>query len=414
MNIESKSVPQDKPGELDPAFGVGGVVNAPSGSGSIRCIVEDVQGAIVYAVWVSNECWLYRVFSDGAPDHQFGLGGVTKWAFAPGMVSAPVQLIRQPDGKFLLIGAVRAVDDVEKPRVAIARFNTNGSPDLIFGNRILPFPTTGKFYTLFPTDGCLQADGKILIAAPYTMLDSNDNIVYEATVLHRLQDNGEADLEFGGGRGFIDVRLNGQDTKGESVAIMSGERILLGGTVQRIDSDGIHRKQSIARFLPNGALDPAFGTSGYWEAEGDNVMGKLIVHEDLIICVGYEGPKSFLACLSRLTPNGSFDPTFNNGSRLLVDIKADVPGLHVTCTSVALQSDGKIVAAGHAGRNAQSYWLRVGSRGELDPVFGDHGVFIYEPSKHMGGLIVQGDSQRIVTGIDSATAPKPKMLGILS
>ncbi|WP_170947327.1 hypothetical protein [Pseudomonas sp. Irchel 3E19] len=404
------------PGELDPTFGVDGVVQIPNGSGSLRCMIEDEQGSIVHGLWVSNEIWLYRILADGSADLQFGEEGVTKWGFAPGSLSVPVQLLLQADGKYVLIGSLRNSLSDEQSRVAVTRFNSNGTPDLVFGNKILPLPAEGNVFTEFPSHGCLQGDGKILVAAPYTLVDQQQ-IVYRGTRLHRLLANGESDLEFGGGRGFIEVRLNGQDTTIASVVIARDGKILVGGTLDRIRDGVSDRKQSIARFTPMGALDQAFGCHGYWEEEGYNSTGRIILDDqERIIVVGTESAENgnYYVCISRLTVDGEFDKAFNSGSRLSVDIPVDFPGYYVTCSSVALQASGKIIAAGHAGANTQSYWLRVQTSGVLDPGFGVQGVRVYEPSKLMGGVLVQRNTQRIVAGIDSATHPIPEILGILS
>lgn len=394
------------PGDLDPEFSI---INIPGGS--VRGIVEDDQGAFVYVVWVSGECWLYRAFSDGSPDLQFGVNGVAKWAFAPGMESIPVQLIRQADGKFLLIGAVRT--EFAKPRTAITRFNNRGSPDLIFGTKIFPFPTEGNFVTDFPS-GYLQADGKILVAAAYAMLDDGST-VYKAAVLHRLHANGETDFGFGGGRGFIEVRFNGQDSKVESVAVLKDGSILVGGTLERTRDGIVAPKMSIARFFPNGTLDQAFGVFGYWEAEGTNGMGQMIVHEDSIICVGYEGIGNGLyAAISRLTSDGVLDPAFNNGKALLIDIPADIPRFFVYFDSVVVQSDGNIVGAGRAGNETTAFWLRVQGNGVLDFTFGNQGVVNYHQPSVLRGLIVQNGGQRIIAALDPRMTSSPQIVGIES
>nr|WP_315446559.1 hypothetical protein [uncultured Pseudomonas sp.] len=417
MASQENALSVGNPGDLDPAFGVEGVVQVPAGSGTLRCMVEDQQGSIVHGLWVGNEVWLYRIFADGSSDRDFATDGVAKWGFAPGKFSVPVQLLLQADGKYVLIGVVRNDWGDQQPHVAITRFNSNGTPDLVFGNKVLPLPADGNVFTAFPSFGCLQDDGKILVAAPYTLLDQQGSLFYRGSRLHRLQVNGEVDPGFGGGRGFIDVQFSGQDTTVESVGVSPGGRILVAGTVDRPLDNMSHQKQSVARFMPSGALDRTFGRQGYWEQEGYNSTGRMILDdEERVIVVGREMAQSgnYYVCVSRLTADGEFDSAFNNGSRLLLDIPADIPGNYVNCSSVALQSDGKIIAAGHAGLNARSYWLRIQANGEVDSGFGHQGIHLYEPSHLKGGVLVQKDSQRVLAAIDSSAYPIPRIVGIQS
>ncbi|MHB2242873.1 hypothetical protein [Pseudomonas monsensis] len=416
MNSQDGASSVNNAGDLDPTFGVDGVVNVPIASGTLRCMVEDNQGSIVHGLWVGNEMWFYRIFANGSQDLQFGSDGVTRWEFAPGKLSVPVQLLQQTDGKYVVIGALRDDRFDQRPKVAITRFNSNGTPDLVFGNKILPLPAQSNLFTEFPSYGCLQADGKILVAASYTLVDGQDQLVLRSSRLHRLQANGEADLEFGGGRGFVEVLMNGQNTEVKSVVVTRDGKIVVGGTTERVRVGSYDRKQSVARFLSNGALDDTFGRNGYWEADGNNVMGRVIFLEDKLIVVGYEvvKPSGYRVCVSRLTADGEFDPTFNNGIRLLTDVPMDVPGYTLICNAVALQADGKIIAAGYAGFAARAYWLRIQTNGQLDPDFGDQGLHVHEPSNLMGGVLVQTTTGRILAAIDSAVAPAPRILGILA
>ncbi|MNF87685.1 hypothetical protein D3C84_701570 [compost metagenome] len=51
-----------------------------------------------------------------------------------------------------------APPDPGRRKPALTRFNENGSPDLVFGNKILPGTDT-----IVGLSGCLQADAKILL-----------------------------------------------------------------------------------------------------------------------------------------------------------------------------------------------------------------------------------------------------------
>ncbi|PTT63407.1 hypothetical protein DBR26_22815, partial [Pseudomonas sp. HMWF007] len=72
MNSQDGASSVNNAGDLDPTFGVDGVVNVPIASGTLRCMVEDNQGSIVHGLWVGNETWFYRIFANGSQDLQFG------------------------------------------------------------------------------------------------------------------------------------------------------------------------------------------------------------------------------------------------------------------------------------------------------------------------------------------------------
>lgn len=412
MNSQNGTASVTGSGDLDTTFGENGIVNVPPGSATVRCMVEDDQGGIIHALRVGDDIWVYRVFSDGRPDPQFGDSGVTKWAFVAGHISVPVQLILQNDGKFLLVGATQANSDFDHWQIAIAQFNGNGSPSLMFGNKILPLPAGSRIATNLPR-ACLQPDGKILVANSYSLIDEQHRLIFEEILLYRLNAKGETDPTLGGGRGVIAVRFNGQDSKCEGVASTRDGKILVSGTTSRWLGTRVEKKQAVAQFGSSGALDSAFARNGCWEADGRSQHALMMVHGDKIIIVGIdEETLGTKATIGRLKENGEFDPAFNNGKRLIVEIPADEPGYGVWCHAVALQSDEAIVVAGEAGRVDHSFWLRVNKDGTLDLKFADKGIRIFEPSSYVGDLLVQKNNQRIVLALDSANVPRPKLVGI--
>ncbi|RON47903.1 hypothetical protein [Pseudomonas frederiksbergensis] len=390
------------PGDLDPEFGLNGIYPIPSFSGSFRGVVEVDGGRFVYTYWESGECVLGRGSADGIPDTGFGQGGYTRWAFHPGKESIPAQLLRAGNGKILLVGAVRT--EIERSQAAITRFNANGSPDLIFGNVILPFPAEGNITSGFPT-GCLQADGKILLAQQYYRIGDG----FRAIVVRRLLADGQADISFGEGRGFIEVRFKDQNSSLTSLAVLPDEKILVGGQISRASNNTAD--MAVARFLPSGDLDVTFGNSGYWELKaGYSNMQKMIVHKDKIICAGNVSQvKGFVMAMARVTVEGVFDPDFNGGELLTINIPSDSPGYNVSSNAVNVQSDEKIVVAGTAGQTS-AFWLRLLPKGALDLAFGNRGIGTYNQVRRLGGAIVLNASQRIVIALD--TRP-PLIVGVL-
>jgi uncharacterized delta-60 repeat protein len=127
---------------------------------------------------------------------------------------------------------------------------------------------------------------------------------------------------------------------------------------------------------PAGTLDPTFGDGGvvlltYPSSSANSV----VVQPDGKIVVGGYTAQSL--ALVRLLPSGSPDSTF--GTAGLVQVPLGDFGAIVS--ALALQADGKIVAAGSAhipgspaGDRGDFALIRLLTNGSLDPTFGDAGV----------------------------------------
>lgn len=400
MTKLDKTLAPRKPGDLDLTFGQNGTVDVPVRA-EIRALIED-DGGLVYVQWVSGECWLSRAFSDGTADPDFGDGSVAKWRIDSTQSSRPVQLIRQPDGKILLIGATQ--NTPERERTAITRFNPSGSPDLVFGTKILPFPLDPTEVPLFTRGhaGCLQNDGKVLLASGY-QVGNGDSKIFEAGRLNRLNSDGSPDRGFGL-LGHIEVRISGQNTVIRSIAVLSDNRIIVFGHISR----GVYARLSLACYLPSGQLDQSFGKNGYWEGDEGSLLGDMTIHADKIVCTGLgEGPNLQTMVVYRLLANGEPDPIFNDGAPLWIDI----PDLTDVPSGIEVQADQKILIGGAANRGPTPYmfWLRINDNGQLDPDFGNEGMVIYAEGL-VRDLVVQCSRNRMIVAGDRVTPAGFKQL----
>lgn len=414
MTAQAKKTPK-KAGELDESFAEMGLINIPGGShGSTRCVVESSQGKLVYVVYQGRFCWLRRAMADGSPDPEFGQQeGVTKWQFEANTDARPTQLLAQADGKLLLIGSTGS--DPFMRRTAVTRFNENGTPDLIFGTKILPFPVDPvppehALTTPAPV-GCIGADGRLLLASGYLLNSYDGSFRKEEGLLQRYDATGEPDVEFG----TLKVRFNGEDSRIQSVDVLPDNRIVVFGSLDRPNQGQSHSRSALACYTPKGELDRTFAMDGYWEADEYSYFGDMQVHDDKVIFSSSRtiGDVVYLA-VNRLLADGSVDLSFNSGEAVLINL--DVPS--VVPMSIAVQSDRKIVVAGYTFDGVQQtlFWLRVSEAGVLDVDFADQGV-----SRHADGYlsdgIVQRESGRIIFAADLGpyTQEKyPKVIGVQS
>jgi uncharacterized delta-60 repeat protein len=151
--------------------------------------------------------------------------------------------------------------------------------------------------------------------------------------------------------------------------------------------------------LSAGALDPSFGSGGIVTTAltnyNDTAYGVLLQPNGDIISYGdaqtVQTVKRVSSTidnfgLARYTPAGTLDSTFGSGGIVITSLGSD------WIVSAALESDGKIVAA---GRN--HYLVRYNSNGSLDTTFGSGGVVTYPSGVYFSdALLIQPSNGDIV------------------
>ncbi|MEP6705227.1 MAG: hypothetical protein ABJB34_10525, partial [Acidobacteriota bacterium] len=145
-----------------------------------------------------------------------------------------------------------------------------------------------------------------------------------------------------------------------------------------------------------GQLDTTFGVNGFTTTtvtNNPNYANSVAIQTDgKIIAVGYTG--SFFA-IRRYNSDGSLDAAFNANAGLAPPNGA--------ANSVAIQTDGKIVVAGHDGNGADLDFkiLRYNANGTLDTSFDGDGVVVTPvgPGYDVGySIAFQTDGKILVSG----------------
>ena len=139
---------------------------------------------------------------------------------------------------------------------------------------------------------------------------------------------------------------------------------------------------TVARYKTDGTLDNAFDgdgkrKTGFALHYGSNAHGVAIQSDGKIVVVGQVSPPpasttpDFLAL--RLYPDGSLDNSFNGAGYVMTPVGAGAD----YGTSVAIQTDGKIVAAGYSvfpGPDSYNFVVvRYNLNGSLDTAFNGTG-----------------------------------------
>lgn len=324
--------------DMDPAFGPeGGYFFPKPGTRS------DI-GAVVLGS--DESLYLASLLEDGTYEfnHTSALGFTidgfkpTISAFAENGESRPTRLLLQTDGKIVMIGTFTTNGTISRKvsRPAIARFNADGTLDPVFKRQVLLNGPENAIAPLFQrkmADGCLQADGKILIAGSYQLPDPNS--VNYFSKLTRLNSDGTEDSSFGEG-GSIDVVFPNAQVDAPNVQVQSDGKIIVGGITDT-------HKLLLARYTADGKLDPNFGDAGYFLYNHfdrhTTLLNSFIVYQDKILCAGRVVGTKGGALLLRVTANGHIDPEFNGGEPVLTQ----EPFTAFEWIKLATQTDGSIV-----------------------------------------------------------------------
>lgn len=135
---------------------------------------------------------------------------------------------------------------------------------------------------------------------------------------------------------------------------------------------------ALARYLEDGTLDDTFGTDGIVitpVGPGEDIPNAVVRQPDgKLLVVGHSnnGANNDIA-LVRYLEDGTLDDTFGIGGI----VTTPVGSANEAASSVALQSDGKIVIAGNANvGTTDPVVARYESDGTLDASFGSGGIVV--------------------------------------
>jgi len=215
----------------------------------------------------------------------------------------------------------------------------------------------------------VQPDGRILMAGQTTL--GSIGTFAEFALVRYLAD-GSLDPTFGTG-GIVKTDIGPRHDQGLALALQADGRIVLGGVATA--AGGRRDDFALARYNTNGTLDTSFGNDGIvTTALGTTSTVGLSIGvqpDGKIVLAGYAAnppiPANF--ALARFNTDGTLDAGFGTGGTLTTDFI----GAHDGAFSMAIQPDGRIVAAGYAELGPGDYefgLVRYNGDGSLDTAFG--------------------------------------------
>jgi uncharacterized delta-60 repeat protein len=219
----------------------------------------------------------------------------------------------------------------------------------------------------------IQPDGKVVVVG-------RDFAHGGGSAVARYNPNGSPDTSFSG-----DGKLTNQFGDGAAVALQAdGKIVVVGGS-------------AISRYNPNGTLDPTFSGDGNQTIANIVTAGGVAIQDDgkIVVVGGTSGEgQSHDFAVARYNPNGSLDTSFSGDGKQTTDL-----GGADAAQAVALQDDGKIVAAGASGAGGQFALVRYNTNGSLDTSFSGDGkelnAFGFGGAR---GVALQSDGKIVVVG----------------
>jgi uncharacterized delta-60 repeat protein len=272
-----------------------------------RCILPTLVAASVFAVSGSA-----AAVSPGDLDPTFGAGGLVTTDLGPfDRVNA---LVVQSDGKIVAAGTASTT------AWGVARYLPDGRLDQTFGvgGKVLTDAPAGTAFSL-----ALGPEDTILVGG--------------FGQVARYLPNGALDSGFGAGG-----RIAFPSSIIRAIVVLPDGRTLLGGSRSRPTGDDFF----VARLERSGALDAGFGSGGsvVTDLGGFDLAAQLLLLPDgRFVAVGETASGASSFALVRYRPDGSLDPTFGSGGKVISDIG---PTLSDHGDDAVLTADGKIVVTG--------------------------------------------------------------------
>lgn len=322
------------------------------GGAQIVDAVARPDGSLVVlaAVWRSSETQtdfgLMCIRGDGSIDTSFGDQGFAyvdlegrrlvheAEGLPAGSPDQPAALALQPDGGIVVVGSTDAV---------LRQVNSDGSTELY---PIMPLTVAARFEATGELDRSFGDEGKLLLPMRQQ--------AYFQGAFSRYAAGGAAD-----------------------VAVQPDGRILIVGME---GFAGTHGDAAIARLLPDGRLDTAFGGYADWDTPNAAIPGA-----------------SFVKQTTARHPDRTFS---GSGERF---------------TQVVVAPDGAIFAAGTTwwgGPATDAFVVRFDATGRPDPGFGREGRVIIDFGQSADGqasdvvhaMLLQADGRLVIAGSTTGTA----------
>ncbi|MEA2421536.1 MAG: hypothetical protein QOF55_635, partial [Thermoleophilaceae bacterium] len=248
-----------------------------------------------------------------------------------------------------------------------------------------------------------RAPGGAIVAAGTATLRLKGSVIHPDTfVVTRFSADGVLDTGFGGGDGVVTLKVPRPSGAGDAqltgLAVDAGGKVVVSGYVQLADPS--RSRSLLARYNPDGTLDSSFGSGGIADdalpaANSGEIDDIALAPGGGLFAAGGRDPGGFT--VARYRPDGTLDPAFGSGGVATLD--PGIGGSHAFVVRVL--ADGRVLAGGQAG--AQYELVRLLPTGMADPSFGNGGVTVESPpaAGAISALAPLGDGRVLAAGTAS-------------
>lgn len=235
-----------------------------------------------------------------------------------------------------------------------------------------------------------------IVVAGYYTLNPDDTDF----ALVRYEADGTLDTSFGGD-GIVTTALSSDFDRAYAIAIDADAKIVVAGDTETVA--GALGKFALARYLPDGSLDGSFDSDGIVTTAMPGQAAALSVaiqNDGKLVAAGLSDEHFAVA---RFNTDGTLDPSFGVGGRVVESFN------FAAAFSMALQPDGKIVVAGSARDatfNLDFALVRYDVDGTRDLSFDGDGFVstAIGPGSEASSVVIQPDGSIVAAGISSNPA----------
>ena len=356
------------PGRLDPAFSHDGIATA-FGAGSVAtAVATDDRGRSVvvgYTVDAHVDVAVARFRPDGTLDPSFNGDGRVRMSFGADAALAFDVAVAGDNGlaivnfgkqeaanavSFAPSGAIDIggyVSNGVTMRSAIARLRPDGTLDPAFagdGRQILNLSAGAE-----QVNDLVVLPGGDVVAGGYAEFGTLPRFA-----IFRVHGNGDLATGFGHA-GVTRTDLGPGAEIANAIAVTGTGGFVLAGSA----ANGGHADWGIVRYTPKGLPDPTFGNGGVvilgWSAAPERADDLVRVGAKLLVAGRIHRASTDDVGVVRLRADGRVDPTFATKGVARIDVAGATDAAH----GIALQPNGKIVAAGETWKKGIPRFLVI-------------------------------------------------------
>jgi len=294
------------------------------------------------------------------------------------------------DLAYTTTGAAVAVQPDGKILTAGTSFDDNGRPNALL-MRLLP---DGSRDLSFGNYGfTIDSIYAIYPAVNAMVLQPNGSIIvagqgYGEPVVAHFSSSGVG-LPFGN-LGGIAQTIFGDGSYFAAVALQPDGRIIAAGQAKQNNA----RNFVVVRYFPDGLLDTTFSYDGKVVTDffgADDGANAVVCQSDGKIIAAGHANNNF--ALVRYNPDGILDNSFGTNGKVVQTI-----GTTSVIKAMVLQPNGQILVAGYSVNGDQSSIIaRYNTNGALDNTFGTNGIFKW-PSGYFTSIALQPDGKIVAVG----------------